>query len=194
MVQSIMRSHRSILRLASQRGTAAVEFAILSIVLFLFIFGVMEISRVIFVWSTMTEVTNRAARAAAMTDFTDAAAKASLRQTAMFLAAPGDKLILGGDIGYTHLMIDYLGDNATTRITTLPASAADNTAICMNNPSAPNCIRFVRVRLCLPLTDCTAVPYAPLVSLPGMEAFNINMPYFTAIAPLGTCGAVTTSP
>jgi hypothetical protein len=190
-----MRRHAPFRRPGPQHGIASVEFALVAVVLFGFIFGVMEVSRLAFLWSTMTEVTSRAARAAAMADFNDGAAKDLLRQRAMFLAGPGDKLLLSGDIGYSYLKIDYLGANASTIVAPLPSSGAENTAICLNNPNSPSCIRYVMVRLCLPGGgNCDRVPYSPLTTLLGPDVFKIDMPYFTAIAPIETLGCYTTSP
>jgi hypothetical protein len=189
-----MNGHRPRHRSAPQHGTASVEFAVVGIVLFLFIFGVMEISRALFLWSTMTEVASRAVRAAAMTDFNDAAGKDQLRQHAMFLSASGDKLILTSNIGYDYLKIDYLSPDAVNPVASMPANPADNTALCLNKPNDTGCVRYVRVRLCMPNTNCTPVPYVPMLSLPGMAAFNINMPVFTAISPVETLGAYASSP
>ena len=44
-----------------QRGVAAVEFALGSLLFFTFVFGVIELARALYVYSTMVEVTRRAA-------------------------------------------------------------------------------------------------------------------------------------
>jgi hypothetical protein len=180
-------------RQAQQRGVAAVEFSLVAILMFMFIFGTMEISRAIFLWSTMTAVTNRAARAASMTGLDDTTGKATLRRDAMFLATDGGHLALTDDIGVANLAIDYLALDASTRVTALPLSNAENTAICLNNPAAANCVRFVRVRLCQAETNCTPMPYRPLTLLPGIDVFNINMPTFAAIAPVASLGMPPTT-
>lgn len=187
------RQSRPTLRPAQQRGVAAVEFSLVAIIMFMFIFGTMEISRAIYLWSTMTAVTNRAARAASMTGFDDTAGKETLRRDAMFLASSGGRLALTDDIGVDNLAIDYLGLDAATHVTTLPTSNAENTAICLNNPAAANCVRFVRVRLCQAETNCTPMPYRPLTLLPGIDVFNINMPTFAAIAPVASLGMPPTT-
>jgi Flp pilus assembly protein TadG len=170
-------------RRAPQRGTTAVEFAMVAVVFFLFLFGMIEMSRALYLWSTMTTVTNRAARAAAITSPTDAAAKDLLRQRAMFVTSAGQEMILGGGIKPGNLTIDYLQGDASTVIAT-PPCPADNVVNCLNDPNGATCVRFVRVRLCLAGTSCSRVPYTPMVALPGLDALRISMPYFTAVAPI----------
>ena len=48
----------------TQAGTTAVEFAVLSILFFTIIFGIIEVTRLLFVYNTLQEVTRRAAVAA----------------------------------------------------------------------------------------------------------------------------------
>ncbi|WP_307164885.1 TadE family protein [Massilia sp. WF1] len=48
----------------SQNGTAAVEFAILALLFFTLVFGIIEVSRLLFVYNTLQEVTRRAVAAA----------------------------------------------------------------------------------------------------------------------------------
>jgi len=51
-----------------QRGAAAVEFALLAGFLFTLLFGVIEMSRVLFYWNTATEATRLGARLAVVCD------------------------------------------------------------------------------------------------------------------------------
>ena len=53
------------------------RFAILGVLFFTFVFGVIEVSRALYLWNTMTEVTRRAARAAAVSNFSSGAEKDS---------------------------------------------------------------------------------------------------------------------
>lgn len=178
-------------RLTGQRGSAAVEFALVALIRFGFIFGTIEVARIIYLWSTMTEVTNQAARAASMTNFNDTIEMTALRQRAMFLTGSNQKLILGGAITDTNLQIDYLMWDARTKVGTPPTCVAQNIVNCLNDPKAANCVRFVRVRLCKTIAssgDCNRVPYEPFVALPGIDKLGVNMPWFTAIAPVETMG------
>lgn len=173
-----------------ERGSAAVEYAACALVFFTVLFGVIELARALFLWNTMYTVTNRAARAAAMVNYNDSSATSALLQKAMFLEKPTDKMILAGDISYEHLKIDYLQPNGVDPVASRPPCPAANMVLCMSNPDSPNCIRFVRVRLCRPGsgTECDNVPYSPLLPLPGLDRLNINMPWFSSVVPVQTLG------
>ncbi len=47
-----------------QEGTTAVEFALIAALFFTLLLGVIEVSRALFVWNTLTEATRRGARVA----------------------------------------------------------------------------------------------------------------------------------
>lgn len=178
---------------AAQRGVVAVEFAIVSMVFFVFVFGTIEVARAFFLWSTMTEVTNRAARATAMTDFTSATSLATVRQNAMFVSS-GGKLALGGGIDDSYLKIDYLQSDARTPVAAMPNCAPQNVVNCTDDPDGASCIRFVRARLCKPGTNCDRVEYVPLVALLGIQALKTNMPTFAAVAPAESLGMPAACP
>lgn len=57
-----MRTLRSLRK--SQRGVAAVEFALVAIVFFMLLIGVVEMGRVLFTWNAMAEATRYGARVA----------------------------------------------------------------------------------------------------------------------------------
>ena len=52
----------------ANRGSAAVEFALVSLVFFTLLFGLMEMGRLMFYWNTAAEVTRLGARMAAVCD------------------------------------------------------------------------------------------------------------------------------
>jgi hypothetical protein len=104
-----------------------------------------------------------------------------------------DTLALNSDIHSSDLKIDYLQSDGQSPVSPMPPCPAMNVANCVDNPAGPSCIQFVRVRLCRG-SSCSAIGYTPLTQLIGLTAFNINMPHFTAIAPvesLGMPGACT---
>jgi hypothetical protein len=177
-------------RFHAQRGVAAVEFALLAIILLVFIFGTIELARVVYLWSTMTQVTSQTARGAAITNRKDPVAWNAMRRRAMFLTAPGQTALpFGGNIGLGHLQIEYLRFDAETVAAAAPLCPAQNTVNCLNDPHGASCVRFVRVRLCNPDNPgCTKVVYQPLAPLPGINKLSVNMPWFTAIVPIGTMG------
>lgn len=167
-----------------QRGSAAVEFSLVALVLFTFVFSAMEAARALYLWSTAAEVVNRTARLAAVSSASDAAV---VRHKAMFLNSL-NKLPLGGDIDETYLRIDYLGTDRTTRINPAP-TPIQNLINCTNSPTDPGCVRFVQVRLCMPGTDCTPVRYTPMVALDSIKnAFALTMPTFSTVVAVDTLG------
>ena len=140
-----------------QRGTAAVEFALLASLFFLLVFGIIEVARMLYVYGTLQEVTRRAASSAAHVYPTDSAGIARLKYAALFRSGPGE-LALAPPVSDAHLQIDYLaltrdpddGELSLAPVASgsIPNSAARNRQVCMANPNAANCIRFVQVRIC----------------------------------------------
>lgn len=183
-----MKKASTSLRKRHEGGHTAVEFGIFAIALFTFIFGTIEMGRALFVWNTMAEVTARAARAAAMANFNDAAASSQLRRDALGIAAPDDKLFLANEITHENLVIDYLRRDGATVVDPMPPCPAMNVVNCLANPDGPQCIHFVRVRLCKKDTNCDHVPYTPLMPLPGIDRLNVSMPWFSAVVPAETLG------
>ncbi|NRR31829.1 pilus assembly protein [Oxalobacteraceae bacterium] len=163
-----------------QAGVAAVEFALLSLMIFTLLFGIIEVARALYMWNTLQEVTRRAARGAAMIYPTDTAALNTVRQNAIFRADAG-LLALGAPVTDAHIRIDYLAlsrdsaDNLTAVPLngTLPNCAARNRVNCMSDPFGANCIRLVRVRLCQPEgVGCEPIPYQPLLPF-TLQGFNL---------------------
>lgn len=62
-----------------QRGVAAVEFALIAVVLFTLLIGIMEFSRVLHYWNTATEATRLGARLAVVCDQDAAAIKTKMQ-------------------------------------------------------------------------------------------------------------------
>ncbi|WP_195763782.1 TadE/TadG family type IV pilus assembly protein [Pseudoduganella rivuli] len=155
-------------------GALAVEYALVLPVFLLFVFLLLETARAVYLWNTVQEVTRRAARAAAVTDFSCPAAMNTVRRHAIFRDSDG-VLLLSGGITQDHVVIDYLWQDDTGQLQPLAAAAlaadpAQNRINCMASPGGGNCIQFVRVRICSP-DGCAPVPYLPMLSwlpLPGM--------------------------
>lgn len=157
---------------AAQQGAASVEFALVALLFFALMFGVIEFGRVIFLWNTVQEVTRHAARDATVSNFKDAAAMDQVKQNAIFRSTPGP-LILGGVIDDTYVRINYLNASLNEVDTSLTCSPL-NVSNCLSDPNGANCIRFVQARLCQPGGGaCAAVPYTPMVTLLA--------PFFTAV-------------
>ncbi len=186
--------------LARQAGAFAVEFALVALFFFMMVFTIMEVARALYMWNTLQEVTRRAARAASVTDFTDATAMAKLRETAVFRKDSGE-LALGKPITDKHVRIDYLSmqhdSNSSSSKQAIPAASMPscptrNRLVCAKDSGDPGCIRLVRVRICAPGGgECTPVPYKtllPLVDLP------INYPVATSIVRAESLGYVPGAP
>jgi len=159
---------------AHQSGTTAVEFAIVAMIFFMLVFGIIEIARLMYAINTVQEVTRRAARAAANTDFRDPVRLSRVRQFAVFNDSPGP-LLLATPITDEFVRIDYLsvqrgaeGSQTFVEIPagSLPNSPAENRRICLRDPNDAGCIRLVRARICVPGEDgCTATPFQLFVPL-----------------------------
>ena len=64
---------------ARQRGAAAVDFALVSVVFFTLLIGVMEMGRLTYLWNTTAEATRLGARMAVVCDLSDPDIKARMR-------------------------------------------------------------------------------------------------------------------
>ena len=172
-----------------QAGVAAVEFAMLAVIFFMFVFGIIELARLLYVFNTLQEVTRRAAGAAASIYATDSPAVARAKQYAIFRNDPGE-LILAPPITDQHIRLEYLRfDLSIISPATLPADAAANRGLCMTNPHAANCIRFVQAQVCDPAEAdrCSPVRFQMLLPL-----VDLRMPLqkATTIAPIESFGYV----
>lgn len=144
----------------------------LATLFFLFLFALLEVARAVYLWNLVPEITRRAARAAAVTDFSNASAVQAVREQAILRAGPG-RLPLGGAIGDAYVRIDYLfqssagGVPAALPVSVMPGCPQRNRINCLDNPHGANCIRFVRAQLCVPGAGgtCERVPYRPLLPL-----------------------------
>lgn len=178
---------------ARESGIAAIEFTALAVVFFSFVFGIMEVSRLLFVYNTLQEVTRRAAAAAVNIYPNDTTAIEKVKQDAVFRNSPG-KLVLAPPITDQHVRLEYLKfDLSVIPETAWPASAAANRAICMANTHAANCIRFVRASVCdRDAADaCDAVPSALLLPLVDLR---VRLHKATTIAPVESLGYVLGTP
>ncbi len=134
-----------------QQGLSSVEFALVAVVLFTLIFGVIEVGRALFVASALDEATRRGARMGVVCPINDPA----IAQAAAF----NNALIPGLDA--SDIVVDYLDDSASI----------------VGNPADPAgfiTIRYVRVRvvgfqhqmfipLVTPLSQFTMPEYATVL-------------------------------
>lgn len=178
-----------------QSGAFIVEFAIIVPVLLTFLFGIVEIARIMYIYNTLQDATRRAAFDASVTDYRQQPALQLLKQRAIFRQSPGE-LILGAPITDEHFRIDYLAlvrnnDNSLAMTPIMPAQMpscpARNRVICTTDPNDSRCIRFVRVRVCDPVnsTTCLPVHYEPLF---GLFPATARIPTSTTIVIASTLG------
>ena len=177
-----------------QAGVFAVEFALVSVIFLTLLFTILELSRALYIWNSLQEVTRRAARAAAVTNFSDPSAMDKVRQNAIFRSSAGG-LAFSDPITDQHVRIDYMSIRSPSnsqmqkvKIATaaLPACPARNVVTCTANSGDDSCIRLVRVRICEPGgDDCTPVPYRTMLPL---ISFPVNLPRSETIAPAESLG------
>lgn len=148
---------------AGQRGVAAVEFALVAIPFFLLLLGVIEFGRLMYVWTTVQEVTRSAARQLVVTDFKNATAISAIKYSAVFRLSTGS-LPAAPEITDASIKIRYLNINGVVP-TSLPADPGANISACLANDIA-NCIRFVEVCISTDAACSSSggIPFSPLIS------------------------------
>jgi hypothetical protein len=172
-----------------QAGTAAVEFALLAVIFFMFVFGIIELARLLFVINTLHEVTRRTAAAAVNVYPRDTDATARVRQYGILRSSPGE-LVLGSPVTDQHVRLEYLSfDLALIPEASWPNNAAANRQICMSNPRAPTCIRFVQVRICNPAETGQCQTVTSKMMLPFID-LRLPFPRATTIVPAHSLGYV----
>ncbi|MES2151439.1 MAG: TadE/TadG family type IV pilus assembly protein [Pseudomonadota bacterium] len=163
-----------------QRGVAAVEFALCSIVFLIAILGMFEMARVMYLWNTLTDTTRRIARAAAITN---PAQSAAILQAALFNA--DGTLPMSVNITSASVTVRYL-NNDLGPVDPMPCPA-QNQINCSVNSNATDCVRFVEARLCTGIA-CEPLPYAPLFLPAGLLPWQLNFPTFATVRPAGSLG------
>ncbi|MEH6436006.1 TadE/TadG family type IV pilus assembly protein [Massilia sp. DD77] len=179
-----------------ESGVAAIEVALLAGVFLLFVFGVIEIARMMYIVNTLQESTRRAAAAASLVSHRDTGALDRIRQQAVFRDSPGN-LIFGAPVTDRNIRIDYLalasrGGSAPVLspipTASLPTCPRENRRICLLNPHAANCIRFVRVRVCENNEEDACHPVEYLSMMPFL-ALPVGLPRATTITMVESLGS-----
>ncbi len=119
----------------TQRGAAMVEFALIALLFFMILFGIIEFGRAFFTYNTLVEATRRGARVAAVCPVS-AAGQTMVQQATIFDGAPGDSQTTGL-LGLTtaDVQVTYWKSDGTQADTTTPNSATYDS------------IAFVRVQI-----------------------------------------------
>lgn len=177
----------------NQRGIAAVEFALVSLIFFMIVFGIIEFCRLMYMYNTLPEVTRRVAHAAANISFTDGDALDIARKRAVFDEANG-ALPFGKPITYENIRIEYLylpfktSELKPIPTGSMPSCPAKNRVNCMNDPNSASCIRAVQASICAEGkngTTCTPVTYQSVI---GFIDLPVRLPTALTIVSAETLG------
>lgn len=170
-------------RRGRQHGLAMVEVAVLMGLFLALMLGVFELSRIMFLWNTLANVTRRAAATVAVS------APAADHSAALTAVAFGGVPLSVPQISGNHFLVEYLDRNRQP--VPVPPSAVDNLRNCAQDPEGvTQCVRFVRVRLCEPGggSGCEQVSYEPLFPLGGITDMELRFPNFETVIPVGSLG------
>lgn len=146
----------------SERGIFTVEFAIIAAALFIVLFAVIELSRIIWIWNTADEATRRGARVAAVCPVNHTA----VHEATIFAAAGsgGPSPILRGlDTG--NVTVEYLnkdGDAETSY------SLIKYVRVSLSNYTVTPLIPFVNTTFTLPPFE-TTLPSESLGLIPDPD-------------------------
>jgi len=195
-----MRPLRILSTARSQRGVAAVEFALIAVVFFMVLLGIAEFGRIMYVWNTTQEVTRRAAREAVVRDFS-AAETAAIKREAIFQAGTSGTVSLPAGVEITnttvrlvYLTVDAGGNTVAITAGNMPADPADNISACGDVARMfISCIRFVQACIAVDDTCVSSIPYQPMVVLLGNLGIDlaINIPASTVVMPAESLGFTT---
>ena len=137
----------------TQRGLATVEFALVGPVLFMVLFGVIEISRAFFVWNTMAEATRRGARVAAVCPANDNA----IRQITVFSDPnSGDNSPVVSNLSVSNVDVKYYANDGTDTGGALPDT------------------KFVQVQI-TGYQHTMLIPFVPIPPIP-VPPFSTTLP------------------
>lgn len=169
-------------------GTTMIEFAFGLPMFLLFMLGLFELARALYLLSVLANATAMAARGAAMIDATDQAALDMLAQKAGLAARAGGMALGSASNPDARIVITHLHAGFMP-VAALPACPAQNIVNCNANPNGVNCVRFVRAQLCAPGSGsgCTPAAYKSLFTGTALAA-GLTYSTFATIAPAASLG------
>lgn len=192
-----MRPSTASSRTRPQRGAATVEFALIAIVFFLALLGMMDFGRLMYIWNTTQEVTRRAAREAVVRDFTSAEIAAIQRESIFQSGSTGTAYLPAGveitnaTVRLVYMAIDAGGNRVAITAGNMPADPADNISACTDaSRAATSCIRFVQACVAVDDTCVSSIPYHPMVGLLAALGIDlaINIPASAVVMPAESLG------
>ncbi len=179
---NIIKNSPKIVR--QQHGAAAVEFAIIAMLLFTLLFGIIEFGRLFYLYNTAQEITRRAARESVVR-WKDNSDSSPAKILALFGSA---NLPAGAEIKPANINIDYLTEIGGTP-NPMPNNATENISACLNGPAG--CIALVRVSIigtanshCT--NDASRACYKPMVGL--FSSLEVPIPASTVTMPAESMG------
>ncbi|HEX8612547.1 MAG TPA: TadE/TadG family type IV pilus assembly protein [Telluria sp.] len=182
-MQAAFRPHRR-----RTRGATMIEFAFTLPLFLLFMLGLLEVARALYLWNVLANATAAAARSAAMVDATDQGALDALAQAAGLAARAGGMALGTAQQPDARIVITHL-DATFKQVVALPACPSQNIVKCNANPNGSNCVRFVRAQLCAPGsgTECAPATYKPLFTGTAL-GLEMTYPTFATITPAASLG------
>lgn len=170
------------------RGAAMVEMAVTLPLFLVFLLGLFEVARAMYLWSILANATAVAARGAATIDPADQAALATLTHAAGVPARAGGMNLGAGPNTDARLVITHLAADLAP-VAALPGCPSQNIVNCTARPNGPECVRFVRAQLCAPGsgTVCERAIYTPLFS-GKVRGLVLPYPTFATITPAASLG------
>ena len=147
------------------RGTYTVEFAIIGLLVFTLLFGVVEMGRLYFTVNALDEVVRRGTRLAAVCNIND---EVVLRRAIFNAAGDAGNSQLIGNLATTHLTLTYLDVNGA--VVANPADTVSATGF--------SAIRYVQLSL---------QNFVFNLFIPGF-GMSITLPPFRAILPRESLG------
>jgi Flp pilus assembly protein TadG len=167
----------------AQRGAAAVEFALIALMFFVLLLGIIEIGRALFVWNTLQEATRRAAREAVVS-CTDNNTITRIKRHAVFGNGEATThLPAAYEVADTNVVIQYSNDSDFESIITPPNECPnENIQVCLSDPADSGCIRYVRASI----NDATYLPW--IGQIIGWPSEGIPMPNASVVMPAESLG------
>ena len=139
------------------RGTYSVEFAIIGMLVFTLLFGVLEIGRLYFTVNALDEAVRRGTRLASVCNISDPVV---LRRAIFNAAGDAGNSQLIGDLATTHLTLTYLDVNGA-----VVANPADTVSI-----NGFRAIRYVQLSLQNFVFNLLIPGFAVPITLPAFRA------------------------
>jgi len=184
-------------RARPQRGAATVEFALLAIVFFMALLGIMEFGRIMYIWNTTQEVTRHAAREAVVRDFS-AAETAAIKRESIFqggtsgaVSLPAGVEITNATVRLVYLTVDAGNNRVAITTGNMPADPADNISACGDAGRVfTSCIRFVQACIAVDDTCANFIQYQPMVLLLANLGIDlvIDIPASSVVMPAESLG------